>query len=244
MNDVEDRPVDIVDVLARVVETVALDDDQARAFASGAARSVRRSHQLRLGGATTVLVAAGAVAFAVVSTSTTTPASRDRVNVSPISSPPAETRASTTSTTPRYLPDGAQLVASTQSPPGTGSSSFSLPGKVNARTIPATGLTEQNVDTVHPATFINVSFTSLVPEPDLSYLDNPYSTVEKITVGGWPAQITTPKNGYGTIRIDWTDGAGYHVVGVDRLKTIEGTSGVDAPTLIRIANSLYDGSHS
>ena len=170
----------------------------------------------------------GKSTVSLASTSTALPAA---VSTSP---------AGTSSTSPKWLPEGAALIPPTVGTEGADTgSTYSLAGKQNANTIPSSGLTDQNVATVHPATAFGVYFkagTTSLPE---SMTDASLWDISKVDVGGWDATLATPKNGYGAYRIDWIDSSGYHVVIEERLKTVEGTSGIPASDLLKVAQSLY-----
>ncbi len=149
----------------------------------------------------------------------------------------------TTSVSPAYLPPGARLVAADPAPsvrfPEAREHQYQLAGAANADTIPSGGLTEDNREVVHPATLLSVSFTPYVRT--LPAIGDPaFVDVTTVIVGGWPAVLSTPKDGLGVQRVDWVDAEGYHVVMCDRLDHVEGIAGVEPEELVRVARSLYE----
>lgn len=161
----------------------------------------------------------------------------------PIAARPASDAAPayTQSVTPRYLPAGATLVESPHDGtfPDVAVRQYALPGAANADTIPPTGIDEQNALTVHTATVLEVSFVPGVASVPPIGVDPTYFDIRDVTVAGLPALLSTPKNGFGAYRVDWMDAAGYHVVLCERQDTVDGTSGIPADELLRVADSLY-----
>jgi len=158
--------------------------------------------------------------------------------------------ASTTSTTPSYLPAGAKLLPApsetTVKDPagqtvrsGPAVSSYDLAGAANSDTIPAGGSTAADATTVHPSTELQINFVAGLTSLPAIPADPKYFDSSQVTIAGNAATLTTPASGYGVERLDWVDGDGYHVVMVDRLKTTDGTSGIAPAELERVAASLY-----
>ena len=124
---------------------------------------------------------------------------------------------------------------------GTVYRSFSLPGKANTSTVPASGITADNAATVHVATrlilYAEAGATAIPDEVTAGYGDG--FTQTWTTVQGAKALITQRANGYGTLRIDWVGNDGvYYTVITQRLDTPDGLSGLDEATMLQIANGV------
>lgn len=161
----------------------------------------------------------------------------------PISADPASDvgPVATTSVRPVYLPAGATLVSTPDDPryPSVAEAHYALPGPANADTIPAGGLTAETALTAHTSTELVLTFVPGLTTPPSLPADPAFFDVRNVTVAGLPALLSTPKNGFGVHRVDWIDAAGYHVVLCERLATPQGTSGLPASELLRVAASLY-----
>lgn len=144
--------------------------------------------------------------------------------------------------TPSYLPPGTVLANTSRGDdPEYVEKEYQLPGPANADTIPPGGIDDSNLYAVHPASVITVTYAPEVKAvPTEIVTGSEFSDVTPAVVGGHPAFVTTAKNGLGVVRIDWVDDAGYHIVMCDRLKTVDGISGVPADELLKVASSLYD----
>jgi hypothetical protein len=149
----------------------------------------------------------------------------------------------TNSVTLRYLPEGAYLAHSDDDDarfPGVRSNSYQLAGAANADTVPPEGATETNYRDVHPAVQVEVSFVpGLRALPEVT-TDPLYYDQTLVDIAGHQALLATPKGRpYGVQRVDWIDGAGYHVVMCERLTHVEGVAGIEAGELLEVARSLY-----
>jgi hypothetical protein len=153
----------------------------------------------------------------------------------------------TTSVRPSYLPPGTRLVDEqpVSSPNGGRTigkeAEYQIPGLANANTMPAGPLTSAEAvdDHFHPATFIQVTFIAQLTNPGPVPCFPPECAQSIAQVDGHTATVAAFRNGYGVVRIDWLDSAGYHVVMCDRQKTSDGTSGIGPDELLRVAASLY-----
>lgn len=149
----------------------------------------------------------------------------------------------TTSHLPTYLPPGVRLGSERIPPTRSGraiQAFYSLPGRANADTIPASGLTKANATVVHVAT--EVVFLAVSSEADgqlpPSLADSQVFDVSTVTINGGPGRLQVPKNGYGAYRVEWqADGLRFTLL-EDRLKTQDGTSGLDTTELLRMARSV------
>lgn len=158
--------------------------------------------------------------------------------------------AGTTRATPNWLPDGVSLHSFTElaSPTSSAGSEkpsyravYSIAGRANADTLPTGGVQASNATDLsqHPATVIESMFNpNLRVLPSLN-LDTRFFASREVIVGAFTATVTTPRNGYGAHRVDWIDPEGYHTLVCDRLRTDDGTSGVDDDALLRMARNLY-----
>jgi hypothetical protein len=149
---------------------------------------------------------------------------------------------STTSVSPAYLPPGARLADDTLALarfPDVRQHEYVLGGPADANTIPSTGLTDDNARTVHGETRLTVMFNPNVTEVPDFIGDPAFFDTTPVLVGGLPAVLTTPKDGYGAQRVDWVDAQGYHIVLCERLLHVEGEAGVRPDELVRVASSLY-----
>jgi hypothetical protein len=180
-----------------------------------------------------IAVAGAAIAASAV-------ARRDR----PVALEPAATMDATENdfVTPSYLPPGSTLANTSRGddPPFV-EKEYQLPGAANADTVPPGGIDDTNLYAVHPATVITVTYAPEVNAvPAEIVAGSEFSHVTPAVVGGHPGFVTTAKNGLGVVRIDWVDDAGYHIVMCERLKTVDGVSGVTADELLKVASSLYE----
>lgn len=238
--------------------SVELDQDRRDALLE---RVERRGRQLRrrrrvsrlalgaamvvvVGGATTgIVLAPGGNSITRVHTQDSTPSST------------ASSAAGTTSVTPSWLPTGTVLVrhGSVPAPPGLTlvtppptSAEYQLPGQANANTFPGGNpdnaphsLQAIESGLYHPATLLEVSFTSGVTSMPPVPVDPRSFVTQQVRIGGFAAELSYQSNGYGAVRIDWLDPQGYHSVICDRGRTASGTSGLSNADMIRVADSLY-----
>lgn len=143
-----------------------------------------------------------------------------------------------THATPKYLPPGAQS-AGGRSVKGGWVEHYSLPGKVNSRTLPETPDQFVRGSGAHPATTIALS---QFPQDVSTFqgADPRLANVSTINVMGVSATVLVPTSGYGIYRIAWVrDGVAYDLQ-TQRLKASaeEGTSGVPLTELVKIAQSI------
>lgn len=135
--------------------------------------------------------------------------------------------ASATHPEPSYLPPGAQRAFAGAHPRFTDTwiYSYTLPGPANAGAglVPAV-----NLDVLE----VPGSETQQPPADQ-------YYGEEQRSVGGHAAVLSFPKNGYGSFRIDWTNGSSVFTVRVDRLDTgAAGVSGISTDELLKVARSM------
>lgn len=139
-------------------------------------------------------------------------------------------------TTPAWLPDGVRSKGVIRTVTGALEESFTLPGSVNARTIPAEGVTQENFRNVHIETVLRVSVQtgqSLPMKATPEFYD-----IKEIEFNGHSATLVHAKNGLGNYRVTWTSGVNQYAVSCDRLNTLEGLSGLSSDDLVRVAASL------
>ncbi len=148
---------------------------------------------------------------------------------------------STSSTVPSSLPAGASSLGTTTDPRFINAkySEYQLAGAANADTVPAAGMTPSNALSAHKATRLMVTFTSGVTQLPPSTADPSFETTAGVTVGCYTGRLTETNWGYGPVRIEWIDPAGYHSVFCIRLNTSAGRSGVSDSGLEQAASSLY-----
>lgn len=116
---------------------------------------------------------------------------------------------------------------------------YSLPGAANADTIPAGGITAANALLVQPATQLEVYAVAGVSSmPELPYDPANGIVRESVTVNGSPAYVTHMQNGFGTWRVDWVANDTYYTVGVQRLITSAGISGIAENALLAVADTV------
>jgi hypothetical protein len=147
----------------------------------------------------------------------------------------------TTSVSPTYLPPGATLFEQVGDErfPNVDENQYQLAGAANSDTLPPGGVDETTAPTAHPATLLTVTFVpGMRSVPDLP-ADPAYFDIRATTVAGIPGLLTTPKSDFGVYRVDWIDSQGYHIVMCERRQTTDGTSGLPADELVRVASSLY-----
>jgi hypothetical protein len=109
---------------------------------------------------------------------------------------------------------------------------YTLAGAANASTI------ARDYSSGHPATTIllmtYVGVTSLSPA-----LQDQYTNTTTMTLpSGVVARLTTMTNGYGPIRIEWTQGSNSYLLLSVHGITAEGVSGVPTDDLLKIAGSI------
>ncbi len=138
-----------------------------------------------------------------------------------------------------YLPPSV-VFDSTNSNPRKGGliyDLYSIPGAANLDTMPSNS--SQNRlppdGTQHPSTKLIVSkqlgLNVLPPSPAGERFD----LIETKAIGDISYRLTTPRNGYGRLMVEWVIGNTYYYVGNDQLFTSDGTSGLGIDELLRIA---------
>ena len=118
---------------------------------------------------------------------------------------------------------------------------YSLSGVANQETLqPAESMTAAGIasGSYHPATDIE-----LVVYPDPDAIDTGVSgagiSVSNVQLAnGFKALVTQGSNGYGAIRVAWTDGKLSYLLMTTVMKTDSGTSGATAVDMIRMAGSI------
>jgi hypothetical protein len=161
---------------------------------------------------------------------------------------------STTSLSPSYLPAGATVLSTSplhgapnlaaNNPASSAQTigqvrTWSLGGAANSSTIPAGGSTPLNQDSIHQSTELQLVFEPGVTQLPSLPIDPKYFDMSTVSIGGNSAVLSVDKTGIGNVRIDWVDGAGYHILMCDRLRTDQGLSGLSADDLVKVASSLY-----
>ncbi len=152
--------------------------------------------------------------------------------------PTAQATSAIPVTTPAWLPDNVHSKGVMKTVTGALEESFTLPGAVNARTIPAEGVTQQNFRDVHIETVLRVSVQPVVRQA-LPLKANPeFNIVKHLDFNGHSATLVYAKNGLGNYRVTWTSGTNQYAVSCPRLNTLEGLSGLSPEDLVRVASSL------
>ncbi|HXD61164.1 MAG TPA: hypothetical protein VN619_04475 [Lacisediminihabitans sp.] len=136
---------------------------------------------------------------------------------------------------------GQEAAASTLATSHVGTMiAYSLSGLANQETLqPAEAMTEAGILSghYHPATAIQ-----LIVYPDPGAIDTgvsgPGITVSKVRLdNGFTALVTQGSNGYGTIRIAWTDNVRSYLLMTTVMKTDSGPSGANLADMVRMAGS-------
>lgn len=138
-----------------------------------------------------------------------------------------------------YLPPSV-VFDSTNSNPRKGGliyDLYSISGAANLDTMPSNS--SQNRlppdGTQHPGTKLIVSkqlgVNALPPSP----ADERFNLIETKAIGDRSYRLTTPRNGYGRLTVEWVIGNTYYYVGNDQLFTSDGKSGLGIDELLRIA---------
>lgn len=153
-----------------------------------------------------------------------------------VSAPSVQAEPALPVTTPAWLPEGVESKGVIRTVSGALEQSFSLPGAINARTIPAEGVTKENFRDVHIETVLRVS---VLTGQSLPVRANPeYNIIKELQFNGHSATLIYAKNGLGNYRVIWTSGNNQYTVSCSRLNTLEGISGLSPEDLVRVAASL------
>ena len=118
---------------------------------------------------------------------------------------------------------------------------YSLSGASNQETLqPAESMTAAGIasGSYHPAAGIE-----LIIYPDAGAIDTGVSgagiSVSNVQLAnGFKALVTQGSNGYGAIRVAWTDGKRSYLLMTTVMKTDSGTSGASAADMIKMAGSI------
>lgn len=166
---------------------------------------------------------------------------QDPLTAAPAAAPSSgqsDSRQSTDKVDSRAMPAGSRRATYEETATGK-TATFVLPGRANSNTIPAGGATKDNAESAHPETRLAVVFVrGEATMPELP-VDPTFFDITRIDVHGWDGQLSVPKTGYGAQRVDWVDGAGYHAVICERLRTADGESGLRPDALRSVADGLY-----
>lgn len=142
--------------------------------------------------------------------------------------------------TPGFLPRGSVLSRQGSTFRNNWAMVYSLPGSANSDEQPGDSGSFVGAGPAHPATTLQiVMLPQSVSTLNRDAVDNRLYDIRAVDIRSSAGTLVTPRNGYGTERVDWVSGGVAYEVSCQRLDTLgEGTSGVSSEELLKVARGI------